>query len=115
MKIKKFKIGDYHAEVTAILGETGVKCEKKPAIVICPGGSYMYVSKRESEAVAYDFLKRGYQVFILNYSTIGTMIEREGRQASRDELRSEEHTSELQSRFDIVCRRLLEKKKQNNR
>src|SRR5699024_12204361 len=27
--------------------------------------------------------------------------------------RSEEHTSELQSRFDIVCRLLLEKKKQN--
>src|SRR5207249_9863610 len=27
-------------------------------------------------------------------------------------LRSEEHTSELQSRFDIVCRLLLEKKKQ---
>src|SRR5699024_5872421 len=28
------------------------------------------------------------------------------------ELRSEEHTSELQSRFDLVCRLLLEKKKQ---
>src|SRR5437868_8980127 len=28
-----------------------------------------------------------------------------------DELRSEEHTSELQSRFDLVCRLLLEKKK----
>src|SRR5699024_11319513 len=27
------------------------------------------------------------------------------------EYRSEEHTSELQSRFDIVCRLLLEKKK----
>src|SRR5437868_12913436 len=27
------------------------------------------------------------------------------------ETRSEEHTSELQSRFDIVCRLLLEKKK----
>src|SRR5699024_11990829 len=27
-------------------------------------------------------------------------------------LRSEEHTSELQSRFDLVCRLLLEKKKQ---
>src|SRR6266513_4709379 len=26
--------------------------------------------------------------------------------------RSEEHTSELQSRFDVVCRLLLEKKKQ---
>src|SRR5437868_8059580 len=30
---------------------------------------------------------------------------------SRGLLRSEEHTSELQSRFDLVCRLLLEKKK----
>src|SRR5438067_9372730 len=29
-------------------------------------------------------------------------------------VRSEEHTSELQSRFDIVCRLLLEKKKHNS-
>src|SRR5699024_12625875 len=28
--------------------------------------------------------------------------------------RSEEHTSELQSRFDLVCRLLLEKKKRQN-
>src|SRR5438067_5548248 len=31
--------------------------------------------------------------------------------ASGARLRSEEHTSELQSRFDLVCRLLLEKKK----
>src|SRR5438067_7460201 len=30
-------------------------------------------------------------------------------------LRSEEHTSELQSRFDLVCRLLLEKKKKRQR
>src|SRR5690349_24210488 len=30
------------------------------------------------------------------------------------EQRSEEHTSELQSRRDLVCRLLLEKKKRNN-
>src|SRR5207249_8591468 len=29
-------------------------------------------------------------------------------------LRSEEHTSELQSRFDLVCRLLLEKKKRDH-
>src|SRR5207249_11382163 len=29
--------------------------------------------------------------------------------------RSEEHTSELQSRFDLVCRLLLEKKKTNRK
>src|SRR5438067_9019947 len=32
-------------------------------------------------------------------------------QASPSASRSEEHTSELQSRFDLVCRLLLEKKK----
>src|SRR5699024_11859345 len=32
-------------------------------------------------------------------------------QQHRLEVRSEEHTSELQSRFDLVCRLLLEKKK----
>src|SRR5438067_10226519 len=31
--------------------------------------------------------------------------------AAGDGRRSEEHTSELQSRFDLVCRLLLEKKK----
>src|SRR5207249_8831468 len=33
--------------------------------------------------------------------------------AARGSGRSEEHTSELQSRFDLVCRLLLEKKKKN--
>src|SRR5438067_8377160 len=33
--------------------------------------------------------------------------------ARRQGERSEEHTSELQSRFDLVCRLLLEKKKKN--
>src|SRR5699024_6821226 len=32
---------------------------------------------------------------------------------TRADKRSEEHTSELQSRFDLVCRLLLEKKKKN--
>src|SRR5690349_22294268 len=34
-----------------------------------------------------------------------------GRKAAERTLRSEEHTSELQSRRDLVCRLLLEKKK----
>src|SRR5690606_41946530 len=36
------------------------------------------------------------------------------RQATQPQLRSEEHTSELQSRENLVCRLLLEKKKQDN-
>src|SRR5690349_24262207 len=36
------------------------------------------------------------------------------RTRARAVRRSEEHTSELQSRRDLVCRLLLEKKKRNN-
>src|SRR2546429_6824302 len=39
----------------------------------------------------------------------GTSAQRPGRKRSR----SEEHTSELQSRLHLVCRLLLEKKKKN--
>src|SRR3712207_903016 len=39
----------------------------------------------------------------------------EGRHRDRDPHRSEEHTSELQSRQYLVCRLLLEKKKTNRR
>src|SRR5437667_4814944 len=37
------------------------------------------------------------------------------RMHSPDARRSEEHTSELQSHHDLVCRLLLEKKKENER
>src|SRR5438105_8283035 len=37
------------------------------------------------------------------------------RPGRRDHARSEEHTSELQSRVDLVCRLLLEKKKTHQR
>src|SRR5699024_11806443 len=37
-----------------------------------------------------------------------------GEASAEKMVRSEEHTSELQSRFDLVCRLLLEKKKYKN-
>src|SRR5689334_25217946 len=40
---------------------------------------------------------------------------RRGPRASRPALRSEEHTSELQSQFHLVCRLLLEKKKKKKK
>src|SRR2546422_7570391 len=40
-------------------------------------------------------------------------LERHLRQVQGSEDRSEEHTSELQSRLHLVCRLLLEKKKKN--
>src|SRR5437868_9982836 len=40
----------------------------------------------------------------------GRLAGRPRRLSGADRARSEEHTSELQSRFDLVCRLLLEKK-----
>src|SRR5947209_19830030 len=42
---------------------------------------------------------------------IGRMLQRVVRRQGHVQLRSEEHTSELQSRQYLVCRLLLEKKK----
>src|SRR5438067_8490288 len=42
---------------------------------------------------------------------LGGRTHRRRTSHSRELARSEEHTSELQSRFDLVCRLLLEKKK----
>ncbi|MCC4721517.1 alpha/beta hydrolase [Salinicoccus sp. RF5] len=87
MNLQSFYIGEKHAEVTMMLGESTVhEKEGRPAVVICPGGSYMYVSEREAEPVGYEFLAKGYHVFILRYSTIGSAMRREGRQTNRDEL-----------------------------
>ena len=40
----------------------------RPAVVICPGGAYEMISKREAEPVALQFFAKGYNAFILNYS-----------------------------------------------
>src|SRR5690606_40842639 len=44
----------------------------------------------------------------------GTPLTAPGSAPARTERRSEEHTSELQSRENLVCRLLLEKKKEQN-
>lgn len=40
----------------------------RPAIVVCPGGGYLYCSPREAEPVALSYAARGFHAFILRYS-----------------------------------------------
>src|SRR5699024_12291359 len=54
----------------------------------------------EQDAIAHRLSFEGLQDFLSGH---------------RFDLRSEEHTSELQSRFDLVCRLLLEKKNKQSR
>lgn len=40
----------------------------RPALIICAGGCYRWRSPREKDAPALEFLRMGYQVFIMEYS-----------------------------------------------
>ena len=42
--------------------------EKRPAILILPGGAYKFCSDREADPVAFAYLRAGYQALILRYS-----------------------------------------------
>lgn len=43
--------------------------EDRPAIVVCPGGGYVYCSRAEGEPVAMSYAARGFHTFVLRYST----------------------------------------------
>ncbi len=42
--------------------------DKRPAVIVVPGGGYEHVSVREGEIVAMQFFARGYHAAVLNYS-----------------------------------------------
>ena len=46
----------------------GYQSEKRPCLLLCPGGGYRFVSRREAEPVALHFLPEGFNVFVLTYS-----------------------------------------------
>ena len=46
----------------------------RPALLICPGGAYSFTSDREAEPIALEFLRRGFQCFVLRYSTAESTV-----------------------------------------
>ncbi len=42
---------------------------QRPAVVVCPGGGYLYCSPREGEPVALAYAAKGFHAFVLRYST----------------------------------------------
>src|SRR5699024_11550083 len=85
-----------------------------------PESAYNY--RLSSYTIILEAWRRGLSVdYQLNIDKAGTLIPNfyisnkekthKFNISTGDTVRSEEHTSELQSRFDIVCRLLLEQKK----
>lgn len=58
--------GEFVPNLTAYLHEDHTI---RPAVVIVPGGGYSMVSPQEGEPVAERFAKKGYQAFVLTYTT----------------------------------------------
>src|SRR5699024_12520565 len=66
--------------------------------------------------VEIDFSKsKNNMIMLLGNNASGKTTIMSNLNPYRETNRSEEHTSELQSRFDLVCRLLLEKKINNNK
>lgn len=42
--------------------------QRRPVILICPGGAYRMTSDREAEAIAIRFMSMGYHTAVLRYS-----------------------------------------------
>ena len=42
--------------------------KNRPAVLVCPGGGYVYCSPREAEPVALSYAARGFHAFVLRYS-----------------------------------------------
>ena len=42
--------------------------KERPAVLVCPGGGYLYLAPREAEPVALSYAAQGFHAFILRYS-----------------------------------------------
>lgn len=70
MVIKNIQISE-SARLTAYIPDSEVGYHlyrKRPAIILAPGGAYLMHATREKEGAALEFLSKGYNVFLLEYS-----------------------------------------------
>lgn len=72
MKIETIVLNkERHVTLTAMIQDVGGEYRNvtaRPAIVVIPGGGYMFCSDREAEPVALEYLRAGFNAFILRYS-----------------------------------------------
>lgn len=75
MLVEKFKIAVQSSGENACLrtyiidSSDQLKYNKRPLVLICPGGGYGFVCDREAEVMALQFTAMGYHAAVLTYST----------------------------------------------
>lgn len=78
MVIKTLHINTF-AKLIAFIPDSEVGYQmhrKRPGIILAPGGAYLMHATREKEGVALEFIARGYNVYVLEY-TVGFMSREE--------------------------------------
>ncbi len=73
MKIETVNLSEKNLNITLTAYQLQDKLGDKqgierPAVIVCPGGGYTFLSDREAEPIAMKFLAKGYNAFILSYS-----------------------------------------------
>ncbi len=70
MFYQKFNLWEEYPEatLTAYVCEQNVKVNPRPAVIVCPGGGYGFVSPREAEPIVRKFFGVGMNAYLLNYS-----------------------------------------------
>src|SRR5699024_8128834 len=96
----------------AIDGDRAIMYDHLPIVTPLANGEVRVKRTHEmNDRIDHIAVNGGYIEFSNNEATIIA----DSAERARNIDRSEEHTSELQSRFDLVCRLLLEKKKKKNK
>ena len=73
MRVEQFQLyeNDPNVTLTAYILDDSPEMlsgKSRPAVLVCPGGAYMFVSDREADPVAIRFAAMGYHAFVLRYS-----------------------------------------------
>ena len=71
MFYKKFELTEKYpaATLTAYVCAANPQVAPRPAVIICPGGGYSFVSPREAEPVVRKFFGAGMNAYLLRYTT----------------------------------------------
>lgn len=70
MLYQKFDLWEEYPEatLTSYVCEQDIKIAPRPAVIVCPGGGYTFLSPREAEPIVRKFFGEGMNVYLLNYS-----------------------------------------------
>lgn len=96
MYVEKIKLYEDREDVTLTTyiqddADKLLNGNRRPAVLICPGGGYMKCATTEAEPVALRFAAMGYHTFVLRYSTYFSLDPDEQFPGSKEEIQLKNH------------------------